>query len=180
MISKPPSRKGRVLLLFAYIPTFLFLVLLHLGCGALKAGDPHQAWIISPSDGVTRTYCLAVTSGAKALDTLKVTGEALELLTDPVLGTAICKIGDTGWPTTSCFGNSATDPSWLYFLFDGTTSVWKPPGLINPDPNVLSSLDALEVHDGDLLAFVFTSYDQNFEPTRTPPGISFGEICDQN
>jgi hypothetical protein len=159
-------------------PTILLTALSLNACNLEEAQNARQAWIISTAEGVSRTHCVDLTeTGGTALDTLEATGESLEILEDPALGTAVCKVGDTGWPVATCFGESIDDPSWLYFVFDSTTGTWKSPGLTEPDPNVPSSLDAFEVKDGDLLALVFTTYDVSFNPVRLPPSIAFEEIC---
>jgi hypothetical protein len=155
----------------------LFLTFVLFACGK-QTPSGQQAWIISPADGVTRTHCVELnTAGMTALDALKATGETLEILEDPALGTAVCMIGDTGWPTSTCFGTGASDSSWLYFLFDPETGTWKAPGLTEGDPDVPSSLNAFEVRDRDVLAFVFTPYDASFNPIRQPPAVTFDEVC---
>lgn len=73
-----------------------------------------------------------------------------------------------GWPVTSCFGQTASDPSWLYFTWNSDTNSWE---------SATTAVSNLNVQNGDLLAFVFTEYDSSFNPLREPPLIGFDEIC---
>jgi hypothetical protein len=161
------------------VPFLFLLPLVFTACNLDEAQNARQAWIISPADDVDRRYCIDLTeTGGTALDTLRTTGETLEILEDTGFGGAVCKIGDVGWPVSNCFGGFGPDyASWVYFVFDSATGTWKAPGLTEPDPNVPSSLDRFEVKDGDLLALVFTTYDASYNPVRQPPSVRFDEVC---
>ncbi len=147
-----------------------------LGCGGSSSTVQsqvqtfgRQAWLIAPAEGEVRTHCVSLGSGGEgALETLRATAEPLTLLEDPVLGAAVCKIDEVGWPVTACFGSSADDPSWLFFIWNKESAKWEVPW---------DAVSDVTVKDGDLLAFVFTRYDAEFNPVRTPPDATFDEIC---
>lgn len=144
--------------------------------GAEIAVQPkRQAWVISPAEGTIRTYCVSLSGDVeKALDTLRATGEGLEILEDPVFGSAVCKIGDTGWPVSTCFGTGISDPSWIYFSFNRENGEWEALNV---------AVNNLEVHDGDLLAFLFTGYTWDgvsMNYLRRPPEVTFDEVCQEN
>lgn len=135
-----------------------------------------QAWIISPSDGTNQTFCITFSDGnPTALDTLNNTGEPIEKedlkLQDGSIITAVCKIGNTGYDPSNCFGGFGPEfPSWSFFSFNGSSGAWEVPQ---------TAVNNYGVHDGDLLAFMFTAYSSDglFTPLRQPPAMTFHEIC---
>jgi hypothetical protein len=132
-----------------------------------------QGWIISPSDGEVRTHCVPFSGDSEsALSTLQASGEIVEVLKNPDFGDAVCKIGDTGRPTSSCFG-TVSDPSWLYFVWNREFGRW--------DGGTVA-VNLFQVHDSDLLAFMYTT--STFDPVtfaiipdRQLPAITFDEAC---
>jgi hypothetical protein len=131
---------------------------------------PGVGWVISPADGVVRTHCLSpVPDHETAFASLQASGETLEFFQNPAFGIAVCKIGDVGWPAASCFGSSVTDATWMYFVWNRSTEKWES-GTV--------AIDTLTVTGGDLVAFVFTTYDPvTFNPVREPPSVPFSDVC---
>lgn len=100
-----------------------------------------------------------------ALDALQQSGATI-ITYDSALGASVCSINGTGQPADNCYG----DPdglSWSFFTLksDGT---WK-----FAEVGVQDYI----VQDGDVLAFVWTGSDADFNPLSEPPALTFSDVA---
>jgi hypothetical protein len=131
--------------------------------------------IISPDASTESTYFVSkdvdVLNGLQALQETDVPLVSMDSTVDTTVYSAICKIGDTGYPADNCFGGTDPSiPSWAFF-YRNPGGRWTYSAI---------AVNAYEVKDGDLLGFVFTPYSgTDFSPLRTPPETTLAQIAGQ-
>lgn len=105
------------------------------------------------------TKCISFTEESiTGLDLLKSSGLSVETATNPTQGTAICKIDDTGSPSSDCF--SSMPDYWSYWQMGNNGWEYSATGS-----------DKSKVVDGTVNAWYWGTGDQ-------PPAITFQNICE--
>ena len=125
----------------------------------ITAQDGTQVGVVlSPDDeNITNSFQTVADTGITALDTLLLSG-AKVVTVDFGFATAVCSINGIGQPSDNCFG----DPEgrfWAFFV-QKRGGTWEFSEI---------GADLYPVQDGDLISFVWTASDANFQPLRRPP-----------
>ncbi len=128
--------------------------------GSVSLPAEHQAGLaVFFGDGTVYTACVTFSEDdLTGSDLLQRSGLEIESATNPNQGTAVCKIGDVGCPSSSCF--CSMPDYWSYWQLIEGAWVYSSTGA-----------DQSQVADGDVNAWNWGSGDP-------PPLITFQNICE--
>ncbi|OGO27050.1 MAG: hypothetical protein A2136_03955, partial [Chloroflexi bacterium RBG_16_54_11] len=128
--------------------------------GSVSSPAGHQAGLaVFPGDGTVYTACVTFSEdNLTGSDFLQRSGLAIESASNPNQGTAVCKIGNVGCLSSSCFCRMPV--YWSYWqLIEGAWAYSS------------TGADQSQVSDGDVNAWNWGSGDP-------PPLVSFKNICE--
>lgn len=113
--------------------------------------------IVQSGANSSKSYAYSFNEGISALDVLLASGIEVEAA-DFGFGLAVCAINCLGQASSNCFGDPNGN-SWAFFYKSLTDTQWQ-----------VSTVGANDyiLNDGDMIAFVWTQTDQNFNPLSRP------------
>lgn len=121
---------------------------------------------ISSAEGQQETFFITLEEQTPSATEALLATNVEVILLDTQFGNAVCSISGVGRPANNCFGNDPSDPFWAFFIQSlGETWISSPVGV-----------DLYTVEDGDILAFLWTEPDSNFNPVRTPPALTLSDL----